>query len=231
MRIVWLQHESFEGPGYILEWADARGHSAAGVMVYENRPFPQLDSFDLLVVMGGPMGVYDTDVFPWLISEKIFLAQAAAAGKPILGICLGAQLLADVLGAAVKKNPHREIGWYDVSLGVDAKATPLGSLLPEVFTSFHWHGDTFDIPCGAVHLGSSEACRNQGFIWKDRVVGLQFHNEVSADSIRDLAGACFDELDGSRYVQSLELISNPAHLAGANAVMDIILAYMESVVH
>jgi GMP synthase-like glutamine amidotransferase len=231
MRIVWLQHESFEGPGYILQWAENRGHTASGIMVYENRPLPSLDSFDLLVVMGGPMGVYDSDAYPWLVSEKIFLAQAAAAGKPVLGICLGAQLMADALGAAVKKNPHREIGWYDVSLSSEAKTTALGSLLPDSFTSFHWHGDTFDIPCGAVGLGSSEACRNQGFIWNDRIVGLQFHNEVSVSSIRDLAGACLGELDESRYVQSIDQIGNQSHIAGANAVMDIMLSYMESVVH
>lgn len=229
MKIVWLQHESFEGPGYIREWADARGHGISGVMAFERHPLPSLDSFDLLVVMGGPMSVHDDTLFPWIMNEKRLLRDAIVAGKSVLGICLGAQLLADALGAGVRKNLYREIGWFDVRLSGAGRKTRLGKLLPKEFRAFHWHGDTFDVPAGAIHLGSSDACANQGFIWADRVVALQFHNEVTADSIRDLSGACMDEIDGSLFVQSLDDITNPASVGGANAVMDIILSYMESV--
>ena len=229
MRIVWLQHESFEGPGYIREWAQKRGHEITGVMAFERQPLPSIDSFDLLVVMGGPMSVHDDAIFPWIENEKRFLKNTITAGKSVLGVCLGAQLLADALGAGVRKNLYREIGWFDVKLSGAGRKTRLGKLLPKEFRAFHWHGDTFDVPDGAIHLGSSDACANQGFIWADRVVALQFHNEVTTESIRDLSGACMNEIDGSLFVQSIEDIKNPASVPGANAVMDIILDYMESV--
>ena len=229
MKIVWLQHESFEGPGYIRAWADTHGHEITGVMAFEREPLPNLDSFDLLVVMGGPMSVHDDELFPWIMNEKRFLRDAIVAGKSVLGICLGAQLLADALGAGVRKNLYREIGWFDVRLSGAGKKTRLGKLLPEEFRAFHWHGDTFDVPAGAIHLGSSHACANQGFVWAERVVGLQFHNEVTEDSIRDLSGACMDEIDGSLFVQSLSDITNPAPVPDANRIMETILCYMESV--
>ena len=116
MKIVWIQHESFEGPEYIREWAKNRGHEISGVMAFDNQPLPALDTFDLLVVMGGPMSVHDDAIFPWIQTEKRFLKEAITAGKSILGICLGAQLLADALGAGVRKNLYREIGWFDVRL-------------------------------------------------------------------------------------------------------------------
>lgn len=223
MKIVWLQHASFEGPGYILEWALQKGHAMNGVLLCDNQPLPIIDSFDLLVVMGGPMGVYDTDTYPWLAAEKRFLRDAVAAGKPVLGICLGAQLLADALGAGIKKNRHREIGWFDIKLSDEARQTRLGRRLPQTFTAFHWHGDTFDIPSGAVHLASSAACANQGFIWNDRVIALQFHNEVTAASIQSLSQACGGELDGTRFVQNSAKITDPAPVKEANRVMAVIL--------
>ena len=229
MKIVWIQHESFEGPEYIREWAKNRGHEISGVMAFDNQPLPALDTFDLLVVMGGPMSVHDDAIFPWIQTEKRFLKEAITAGKSILGICLGAQLLADALGAGVRKNLYREIGWFDVRLSGAGRKTRLGKLLPREFHAFHWHGDTFEIPEGARHLGSSDACANQGFVWADRVVALQFHNEITTQSIRELSNACLDEIDGSLFVQSIGSITDPAGVAGANGIMETILDYMESV--
>ncbi|MGL4370676.1 MAG: type 1 glutamine amidotransferase [Spirochaetota bacterium] len=225
MRILWLQHVSFEGPAYIRQWAESHGYPMHGVMMYLHEPLPPVESFDFLIVMGGPMGVYDTDEYPWLIKEKEFLLNAIAAKKTVMGICLGAQLLADVLGAAVRKNPFREIGWYPVTKTSAANCTALGSSLPESFYSFHWHSDTFDIPPSAVHLASSEACRNQGFIWQDRVIGVQFHNEVTYDSLEALCGACSGELDGSRFVQEKFRIQDRGSVYSAHRLMDLILEY------
>jgi len=228
MRILYLQHVEFEGPAYIRQWAQSKGYPVRGVMVYENETLPPVESFDMLIVMGGPMGVYDADLYPWLIEEKAFILTAIAAKKAVLGICLGAQLVADVLGAKVKKNPHREIGWYPVVKSARAESSPLGRILPETFTPFHWHGDTFDIPAEALLLASSEACRHQGFIWHDRVIGLQFHLEVTYDSIGDLSRACSNELDGSRYVQEPFRLMDRGSAYSAHRIMDLILQYCES---
>ncbi|HIQ37729.1 MAG TPA: type 1 glutamine amidotransferase, partial [Desulfocapsa sulfexigens] len=123
---------------------------------------PAPDSVAALIVIGGSMGIYDHEDYPWLQIEKEFLAQVVGHGIPILGICLGAQFLADVLGAKVNVNPQKEIGWFPV---IRNKTVPdfLESVLPEKMTVFHWHGDTFGIPEDAVNLYSSEACAHQAF--------------------------------------------------------------------
>ena len=145
---------------------------------------PDLDEVDLLVVMGGPMNVDDSERHPWLETEKGYIAAAVAAGRRVLGICLGAQLLAQVLGASVTRNVRPEIGWYPVTLTEAGRAVPIFADVPDRFTALHWHGDTFAIPPGAVHAASSEACASQAFSYDGgRVVGLQFHLEETPESL------------------------------------------------
>ncbi|MDP6686087.1 MAG: type 1 glutamine amidotransferase, partial [Candidatus Omnitrophota bacterium] len=155
MRIHYLQHVPFEGIANISKWAKAKNHTVSGSLVYENQSLPMVTEFDSLVIMGGPMGVYEDDKYPWLSKEKKYIEKAIKAEKLVFGVCLGAQLIADVLGAKVYKNQYKEIGWYDVTLTGEAKTSSVFSNLEKNFVAFHWHGDTFDIPAGAKRLAET----------------------------------------------------------------------------
>ncbi len=206
LRIKYLQHVPFEGPAYIARWADQHGHSISPVKLYSSDNLPAHNTYDWLVIMGGPMGVYDEDKYAWMKAEKTFIREAIQQGKTILGICLGAQLLAEVLGAKVYPNPKKEIGFFPVSLSDQGKNHLLLNDFPQSANVFHWHGDTFDLPQGATHLLSSEVCMNQAFVYDDRVVGLQFHLETTPESIAGLIENCRNELVPDDYIQSEEEI-------------------------
>jgi GMP synthase-like glutamine amidotransferase len=224
MRIHSLLHVPFEGIGSMAPYFMRNGHPHGTTRLYLDEPLPAMEAFDVLVVMGGPMGVSDEARFSWMQREKVFIKAAMGAGKRVLGICLGAQLIADVLGAAVTKNRYREIGWFPLTVAAQVEQTFLRAVLPPVFDAFHWHGDTFAIPAGAVPLAASAACTNQGFILDDRVVGFQFHLETTPDSAAALLDNCRDELDGSRYVQQeAEMMAQPGRFAQINAVMERVL--------
>ncbi len=162
MRLHYLQHVPFEGLGHIRTWAASRGHGVTCTRLHANAPLPPLTEVDMLVIMGGPMNVDEELKYPWLAAEKRFIAEAISLGRPILGVCLGAQLLATVMGARVYPNVDREIGWFDIFRTDAAERSGLAGFLPEKAEVFHWHGDTFDMPAGAVHLARSTGCENQG---------------------------------------------------------------------
>ena len=205
MKIHCIQHVEFETLGTIAEWIEERNHSISTTYLYENQNFPNLDNFDLLIIMGGPMNIFEYEKYPWLREEKAFIDEAISYGKAVLGICLGAQLVADVLKAEVFKNKYKEIGWFPVFTIKEANSkTLLLGDVPEEFTAFHWHGDTFSLPEGSNWLFSSEACKNQGFIYRDRVIGLQFHLEMSNRTIENVIENCRDELIEGKYIQSEE---------------------------
>ncbi|WP_457640205.1 type 1 glutamine amidotransferase [Persephonella sp.] len=208
MKIHYLQHVHFETPANILKWAEQKGHQVSGTRLFFKEPLPPVDSFELLVVMGGPMGVYDENDFPWLVEEKRFIENVIKAGKKVLGVCLGAQLIADVLGAKVYKNKYKEIGWFPVEKTEEGKNSRVFTDFPDRFTAFHWHGDTFDIPSGAVHLMRSEACENQAFEYGGgKVVGLQFHLETDQQSAQALIENSVKELkENSPYIQTPDKI-------------------------
>ncbi len=154
---------------------------------------PAVADFDLLVIMGGPMSVNDESKHPWLVDEKRLVVAAMCAQRPILGICLGAQLIASALGARVYPG-HKEIGWFEVQRIVDLMTPNALGSFPDRFTPLHWHGETFDLPSGARLLASSQGCRHQAFQMEDRVVGLQFHLEASPDSVEALIEHAGDEI-------------------------------------
>jgi GMP synthase-like glutamine amidotransferase len=227
MRIHYLQHVPFEDLANIMRWAEERGHDVSQTLLFSKDRLPELKDFDWLIVMGGPMNIYEHDRYPWLVREKRFIGDAIANDKIVLGICLGAQLMADVLGGNVRRNEHREIGWHKVRLTPEAKASSLFRVLPGEFTAFHWHGDTFAIPPGAVHTAKSDACSNQAFEM-GRAVGLQFHLESSMDSIDHLIANCSDELNEGIYVQrQKELLSHIDRFREINGLMNIFLDNME----
>ena len=188
-----LQHVPFEGPAAIGDWAAQRGHALATRRLFEGEALPEIDEADALLVMGGPMGANDDAHYPWMRPERERVAAFLGAGKPLLGICLGAQILARAAGARVYPGPEKEIGWLPAER-MPAASDSLLAALPDRFVPFHWHGDTFDLPAGARHLVRSERCTHQAFQLGPCALGLQFHLEATLESIAAMLQACADEL-------------------------------------
>jgi GMP synthase (glutamine-hydrolysing) len=220
MRVHYFQHVPFEGLGSIAEWLTDKGHVVTATQWWADGRPPSLDDVDWLIVMGGPMGVHDEYRHPWLVAEKRCIEGAIAAGRAVLGICLGAQLIADVLGARVYANGQKEIGWFPVRRTPAAAGHPLGMVFPESEEVFHWHGDTFDLPAGSVHLAASDACRNQAFVLGERVLALQFHLETTRGCADALVRQCRDELVAGPHVQSAaDILARPGRFARINDLM------------
>ncbi|UCE79542.1 MAG: type 1 glutamine amidotransferase [Nitrospiraceae bacterium] len=206
MNIHYVQHVPYEGPGSIELWSTSNGHKLTSTQIYKNEILPEMDTIDWLVIIGGPMNIYQEDEHGWLVREKNFIGKAIEARKIVVGICLGAQLIADTLGARVYRNSHKEIGWFPIAFSVAARQSEIFGFLPAHLTVFHWHGDTFDITENALLLASSEACQNQAFLYDGRVIGLQFHLESTHDSVQQLVENCRDELVQSPHIQSADEI-------------------------
>lgn len=223
MRIEWFQHADFEDLGCIAPWLAARGYRAERRRLYaDERPGAVGDS-EALIVMGGPMNIYEHERHPWLMAEKAAIRAAIDAGKPVLGICLGAQLLADVLGGPVTRNAESEIGWFDVTLTAEGRADSNFAGLPAHFTAFHWHGDTYALPRGARQLAVSKACAQQAFSWGGgRVLGLQFHLEVTRANAEEWFR--HERITPARYVQTPDsILANQAAFEANNRAMLAIL--------
>ena len=202
MRIHALQHVAFEGLGHIEQWIAAQGYRLRISHLYDGDALPALDDFDRLVIMGGPMNIYEDEQYPWLAAERDFIRRAIAAGKSAVGICLGAQLLADALGSRVYAGRHKEIGWLPIRVTEAGQKSLLWQGLPTAPVVFHWHGDTFDVPAGAVHLAESEGCVSQAFVYDNRILGLQFHLESTPQTVEAILAHCGDELAEAKYIQS-----------------------------
>jgi GMP synthase-like glutamine amidotransferase len=228
MKVHVLQHVPFEGIGSMAPWLEARGGEAGYTRFYENPALPGLEGLDLVIVMGGPMSANDESELPWLRPEKQFIHEAIQRGVSVLGVCLGAQLIASALGGRVYRNPVKEIGWFPVEAAPGAAAA---FRFPPTCTVFHWHGETFDLPAGAVRLARSKACENQAFQFKRNVIGLQFHLETTPQSARALIDNCSHELVPGPYIQSksqLYAVPNEAY-AEINGLMGRVLAYVTRV--
>jgi GMP synthase-like glutamine amidotransferase len=227
-RIHILQHEPYENPGCIETWIKERGYIYTVTRFYAGEALPEVADIDWLIVMGGPMSVHDTAEFPWLFDEKRFINEAVVHGKVIIGICLGSQLIAEVLGSRVYKNRVKEIGWFPVRRCSDGEISNLLQKFKETETVFHWHGDTFDIPEGAVHGFSSEGCANQCFIYKNRIIGLQFHVEVTESLLELMLENGFDEIVPEQYIQDEALIrKGSGYIKRNNDLMFSILDAMD----
>ncbi|MBN1765231.1 MAG: type 1 glutamine amidotransferase [Sedimentisphaerales bacterium] len=201
MRIHSLEHVPFEDSAHIGVWARGKRYAVTRTAFYRNETLPELNALDALVIMGGPMNVYEYRLYPWLRREKEFISEAIAGGKVVIGVCLGAQLVANVLGGRIIRNPHKEIGWFEVSLTPEAQNSAVFSRLPQTFNPFHWHGDTFTIPPGAQRMAGSHACAKQAFQYGRNVFGLQFHLEYSRESIEKMLAE--DELkEAGDFIQT-----------------------------
>lgn len=202
LRIHYFQHVAFEGLGSIEEWVSVSGHVLTSTKFFESAVFPEISDFDWLIVMGGPMNVHDEEQFPWLADEKKFIRQAIDAGKTVLGICLGSQLVSAALRARVYKNKEKEIGWFDIELTPFAWSGNLFFDTGNKLKVFHWHGDTFDLPENAILLASSAGCKNQAYIYKDKVLALQFHLEPTLNSLKQMIDNGRQELTAGKFTQS-----------------------------
>jgi GMP synthase-like glutamine amidotransferase len=216
LRIHYFQHVEHEGLGSIEEWIISSGHSLTSTKFFENADLPELSGLDWLIVMGGSMSVQDEKEYPWLIEEKKFIKKAIDAGKTVLGICLGSQLVSDALGAKVYKNQDKEIGWFDIEPTCFASTSKLLYDMALRTRVFHWHGDTFDLPEGAIHLAYSKACKNQAYLYMGRVLALQFHLEPTKEWIREMVESGADELIAGNYVQTGEEILKNIDLVDSN---------------
>lgn len=223
MHIHYIQHVPFEGLGYIETWLMQHQHTITVTRVWDKPVFPSPDEWDVLIIMGGPMGVYDESIYPWLAEEKIFIADAVKAGKNIIGICLGAQLLADVCGAAVAPNAMKEIGWFPVNFDKSFSEW-VGGEVPSEMTVFHWHGDRFEKPAGSRMQASSVACDHQLFTIGENMIGLQFHLEADPGSVASMLRSGAGELVEDRYVQTLEEIAAYSRFEEPNRLMGLILS-------
>jgi GMP synthase-like glutamine amidotransferase len=226
MRAHYFQHFPFEGLGSIEPWLKKSGFEITSTRLYESSEFPDLKTINLLIVMGGPMSVSDEDKYPWLAAEKKFINETFKSGKPVLGICLGAQLIAGALGARVYQNKVKEIGWFPI-YGIASNDTSLFNF-PSKMDVFHWHGETFDLPPEATLLAKSDVCENQAFQLGKSVIGLQFHLETTRQAARDIVSNCRNELIQERYIQSEDeiLSANPQRYQSINDLMDSILNYL-----
>lgn len=225
MKIHYLQHDDLVQACTIEQWANEQGSLLSNTQVHKGEAFPDTLDFDLLIILGGRMGAYEEDDYPWLIDEKVFIKRAIAEHKYVLGVCLGAQILADVLGGLVYPHIHNEIGWWPVHFSLQIEGTLLQGL-PETMNLFEFHGDTFTLPTGARLLASSEGCENQAFIYNDRVLAVQFHPEVSVDKMNILAEAV-GNVNGPYSQSATHYLKEQAYFEQSKQVMFTILCNFE----
>jgi len=225
MNVHVLQHVPFEGLGSIGPWLAARYAKLTMTSFFADASLPDVAGLDLIIALGGPMSVNDEAALPWLRSEKAFIHDAIQRGVAVLGICLGAQLIASALGARVYPNPVKEIGWFPIQT-TDATSDTVP--LPGNRPVFHWHGETFDVPAGAIHLARSAGCSHQAFQLGHTVVALQFHLETTPENVHALVQHCPEDLGPGPFVQSgAELLAGPPDgFRDINAAMDQVLAYL-----
>jgi GMP synthase-like glutamine amidotransferase len=225
LRVHCFQQVDFENLGCIKTWCDDNGFDITYTRFFESGKIPSAEDYDLLIVMGGPMGVHDEEKYPWLLPEKHAIKEAIENNKIVIGICLGSQLIANVLGAKVYRNAEKEIGWFNISLTGQAQTERVFKQISDnPFKVFHWHGDTFEIPANARHLAFSEACKNQAFLYKNNVLGLQFHFEATKDSLKAMLENGKEELTNGQFIQKEnEILRHNEYIISNNNRMFIIL--------
>ena len=223
LNIHYFQHAPYEGLGCIEEWAIQQGHILTATKFFEpSYIFPNIETIDVLIVLGGPMSVHDDKIYNWITTEKSFIKEAINKEKKVLGICLGSQLIAACRGAVVSAAPNKEIGWFKIfPAGAAKEISWLYDLLKEEPVAFHWHGDKFQIPEGSINLADSAANTNQLFMINNKVLGIQFHFEVTHNSLLDMIENGDIELNATApYIQSLkEILSGELFIKNSNRRM------------
>ena len=230
MRLHLIEHD----PDYFNEtnitlWAKKKGYHVTKTEVFNQQRLPQLDDFDWLMIMGGSQHIWQEEANPWIIGEKKFIREALTTGKNILGVCLGAQLVAESLGSEVFTNIHEEIGWHEVSVSREGKDTFLFRDIPDRFMTFHWHSDHFSLPSGCTRLASSEPTQNQAFIHESYpVVGLQFHPEYTRAIVESYADQYGHEWVPAPFVTGKEdVLVRTKQIPDTYWLMEILLNNMD----
>ncbi|KAF1285508.1 type 1 glutamine amidotransferase [Lactiplantibacillus plantarum] len=219
MRINVLQHTPNEGPGMIADWAHAHGHTMYVYHPYQFGVLPTADETEMLVILGGPMSPNDT--LPWIKQERDLIQQLLDRDIPMFGACYGAQQIAKTLGYPVTKAPAKEVGWAPIY-----RQSPVIPGIPAKLSVLHWHEEMFTVPAEATLLFSSDRVTNQGFVWKHRVVGLQFHFELAADNVREMVVNDYRYVAGSVLNQTAaEILQTPVPRENQQ-VLNAILNYI-----
>jgi GMP synthase (glutamine-hydrolysing) len=220
-----LQHIAIETPGTIELALQVHSISTRVIRSFAGESVPaEMGNAAGLVVMGGPMSVYEQDQYPFLRAELRLIERALAAHKPVLGVCLGSQLIASALGASVEKGQRKEIGWHPVTLTAEASTDALWQAVPSSFMGYHWHGDTFSLPQSAVPLASSELTPYQAFRYDAAVYGLLFHLEVTPSIVQDMVTTFADEwraagIDGQDILHKGEQYLPPLQMIGSSVFL------------
>lgn len=212
MRIHYIIHAPFENLGAIETWANQSGHSLSSTHTYKGEKLPKTDQFDFLILMGGPQSPRDIDKYPYLSDEVALTQQAIASNKIVLGFCLGAQIIAESLGAKTEQSPHKEVGFYSIELTADGKSDQIFNHFTDFLHVMHWHNDMPGmIAKNSAILAASQGCPRQAFRYGKRVYGLQFHPEMTKSSIQEMISNCPEDLQPGRYIQTKEelLAINP----------------------
>ena len=207
MRLHCLQHLPFDDAEVLTEWAEQRGHELKRTNVFDDGQLPSLGDFDALIILGGLLHVHQHDVYPWLVAEKQLIRDCIDGDRPILGICLGGQLIADVLGAKVGRG-EKEIGWYPIDLTPDARRFDYFADWPDRIRPLSFHTDAFDLPPGAVRIARSELCPDQGFTLGGKIIGLQFHIEYTIENIKALVETVAERSSNPALVESARSVLN-----------------------
>lgn len=225
METYIFQHVEFEGPGIILPLLKKRGHNIHIVKLYAGDPIPHEDGIDFAIMMGGPMSVLDEANYPFFVREKELCRDMVQLGKPLLGICLGAQMIASAFRAAIIKAPEKEVGWYPIQWQDCCKGH---SLELGTFNALHWHGEMFKIPKEATKLASSEGCENQAFRLGS-AIALQFHLEATPESVESMLKNCADDFaKPGKFVQNEKDIRDltAQYVKDANNTMNKIIDFL-----
>jgi GMP synthase (glutamine-hydrolysing) len=225
MRIHAIIHAPFEKLGVIENWISANNHSLSTTHTYHGEQLPNTSAFDFLIIMGGPQSPLRLDKYPYIGNEIELAKQTIKNNKPLLGICLGAQIIAEALGAKTEHSPNKEIGAYPIEVTNAGLQDPLFKLFPAKFEVMHWHNDMPGVGEGSVVLAKSEGCPRQAFCYGDRTYGFQFHLEMTAELIKEMVNHCPEDLLQGKFVRSKEeLLSTDYQLI--NDKMLVVLDYL-----
>jgi GMP synthase-like glutamine amidotransferase len=214
MRLHLLEHDPIGiRRNNITTWAEKKGYAVNKTNVFERIQLPAQKDFDWLIVLGGSQHAWEEQEHPWMLAEKGYISEALSKDKIILGICFGAQLLAEALGGQVFSNEKEEIGWHEVTVSKEGKESFLFKNVLQKFLTFHWHSDHFSLPPGCIRLAFSAPTLNQAYITNDsRVVGLQFHPEYTIELIRFFAKEYGHEWQKNQYVEGQEEVLSKSEL-------------------